>query len=198
MVPGTFAFPGVPEMNTKKLIRQCHLLTWFTAFVCGVNGCGAGTASSPEDEVKLFVRRALDAWSQGITESQFNESEKEKGMTIFDGDWYDGAVLLEYEIKGVREDQELARYLLSTKGQAGLDFLGDGKEHGTIGDSLLPESKVLILTVVLTFQSQGGVPLKERHIYSALRMRGAEGQPLPYSREHWKISTNVPTVPERE
>ncbi|MFM9966045.1 MAG: hypothetical protein ACKV2Q_33105 [Planctomycetaceae bacterium] len=185
-------------MNTRKLISRSHLLTLVTAFFCCINGCGTGTPVSPEDEVTVFLRMALDAWSQGLTESQFNESQKEKGMWIYDGDWYHGAVLLEYEIKGVREDQELARYLLSTKGKPGVDFMGDGKVRGTIGDTLLPESKVLILTVVLTFQSRGGTPIKERHTYSALRMRGEEGRPLPGSREHWQVSTIVPKVPERD
>ena len=175
-------------MNTYNLRRMALLTT--LVFCCG-NGCGK--APEPEDEVKAFVCKALDAWSLGITEKEFNKKERTQGVWFFDGDWYDGAVLLEYQFKGVRDDQDLARYMASRKDEA-----------DTWYPNIVPGSKAVVCTVVLTFQSVGGTPIKNQRNFVAVRKKGGElqkaGDEMPLPMDYWYITSGsgAPHVPKED
>ena len=182
-------------MTTYNLSRMALLTA--LVFCCG-NGCGKAPeaeikAPEAEIEVKAFVCKALDAWSLGITEKEFNKKERSQGVYFFDGDWYDGAVLLEYQFKGVRDDQDLARYISSRKDEADTWYA-----------DIVPGSKAVVCTVVLTFQSVGGTPIKNQRNFVAVRMKGGElrraGAEKPLPMDYWEIKSGItaPHVPNED
>ncbi|MBC7815596.1 MAG: hypothetical protein IAG10_01710 [Planctomycetaceae bacterium] len=126
--------------------------------------CGCGKSVTDEDRILSEMKNALTAWTLGEGQFSYDKRMGKYRDPRFDGglDWIDGAVLLNYEIKGIRE-------------------------CGTLEDApkrKLPGTKTYKITTVLTFQSQLKTEIKEQRIFVAQHVQWPKDSPT-WSGKPW-------------
>lgn len=138
----------------------------FRIFIFGLcialtSGCAKPVAD--EEKILSEVKSALTAWSLG--EGMFDYGKrmgKHRDARAQDYEWMDGAVLLNFELKGIRECPPLKM------------------PH----PRQVPGTKTFKITTVLTFQSKAKTEIKEQRIFVAERLQFPKDSPTS-SGEPW-------------